>query len=74
MNKIKIYFDQESLDPSSSIYQATRNIKEGECVIFSGHIESKENSISEFGSMQAPEFAINFTNMSKCGFKAVKSQ
>ncbi len=61
-----IYFKQGSIDPSSPIYQVARNIEEGACVIFSGDVESKEDSISESGAMIAPEYKINFTNLSRC--------
>lgn len=48
------------------VYNAVAEMKEDQCVIFSGKVDPKENSVSESGAMSGPEFNIKFSEIKSC--------
>lgn len=50
----------------SPVYNAVAEMKEDQCVIFSGKVDPKEKSVSESGAMSGPEYNIKFSEIKSC--------
>jgi RNA polymerase subunit RPABC4/transcription elongation factor Spt4 len=68
---INIYFYDgygifNDIVPSSNIYKQASELKEDDCIVFSGEVNPSEGSRSERFAMSAPEYNIHLTNLTKC--------
>jgi hypothetical protein len=58
--------DENGIPSGSPVYAAVADLKEKDCVIFSGRVKPREKSISESGAMSGPEYSLSFTSVSPC--------
>lgn len=56
----------KGIPKSSPVYAAAAEMKEGQCVIFSGKVQTEEKSITESGAVNTPEFGIRFSSIKPC--------
>ncbi len=59
-------FGEKGIPSKSPVYKAAGDLSEGSCVLFTGKVNPKEDSISESGAMRAPEYKIKFTALKAC--------
>jgi hypothetical protein len=71
-NEVHVNFEQgyelfgDVIEPNNPVYNQAAELSEGQCVLFSGHVNSKESSVTETLAMSQPSYAIKFTELKPC--------
>jgi hypothetical protein len=55
-----------NMKKGTPVYAQAAELKEDDCVLFSGQVEPKENSSTESGAMRSPEYKIKFSSLKPC--------